>query len=170
MVNQPALRLIDSDGVIHEGQCPHCEEREAAVVQLEKDLRVAKAKVTRLERTAEEKARNHKLWDEAEALHGWWAIACDHPGATFDAEAFQQVLPRLKNIGPVGVLHAIAGAACDPHTRPRANGTTERYDSWEIVNRSEEKARNFAERAPFDARDPHCWKKWLIKRIESRLK
>lgn len=170
MVSQPALHLINTEtGEISQGACPHCEEREAAVVQLEKDLRVEKAKVTRLQRQQEDKARGHKLWDEAQMLHDWWAIACDHPGVQFGADEFKQVLPRLKELGPVGVLQAIAGAAYDPNERPRKNGTTEFFNDWELVMRSSAKCRRFAERAPGRPGGEE-WKRWLIQRIESRLK
>lgn len=169
-MGKPALRLIDTEtGEISEGTCPHCEEREAATVQLERDLRKAKAAVTRMQRDQEAEARDHKLWDEAQALHDWWAIACDHPGVKFDAEAFRQVLPRLKEVGPIGVLQAVAGVAFDPNSAPRKNGTTELFNDWELLNRSGAKAKRFRERAP-GRPDGEEWKRWLVDRIEARLK
>lgn len=146
------------------------DEAEAEYNALQGKYRGALAEITRLKRDADADARKHQLWAEAEALHGWWAIATGHPGRSFTADAFYQVLPRLKekSVGPVGVLKAIAGAAFDPGTKQMKNGRTERYDDWELLNRSAAKQESFAGRAPV-GNDDHVWKRWLVAHIEGQL-
>lgn len=155
------LHIVDSESGEVFDECPVC-------VQYEKDLRILKAKLTRLQRDEEEEARKHKLWAEAETVHAWWRIACDHPGVKFGAEEFHQALPRLKEVGPVGLLKAVAGAAYDPSTQTMRNGRKKRYDDWELICRSSAKYRSFAERAP-GREDGEEWKRWLVDRIEENL-
>lgn len=154
------LRVIDPDGEIHE-DCPSC-------VQYEKQIRILNTRLTKLQNDSEAKAREHKLWTEAETVHDWWRIACDHPGTRFAAEDFYQALPRLNEVGPVGILKAVAGAAYDPGEKRMKNGRTTKYDSFELINRSKTKLESFAERAPGKV-DGQEWKVWLVNRIESRL-
>lgn len=147
------------------------DEAEAEYNALQGKYRAALAEITKLKRDEEADARAHELWTEAEALHGWWAIACGHPGVTFRADAFYQVLPRLKEraIGPIGVLKAICGAAYDPGSKQMKNGRHEIFNDWELINRSQSKWRSFANRVPGDP-DGHEWKRWLIAHIEAQLK
>lgn len=146
-------------------------EHEAEYNALQGKYRAALAQITRLTKDAEAEARKHELWTEAEALHEWWRLATGHPGRKFGADEFYQVLPRLKDreCGPVGVLHAIAGAAFDPGTKQLKNGKTERYDDWELVTRSPAKLDSFRNRAPVGA-DDHHWKRWLIAHIQAQFK
>jgi len=146
-------------------------EHEAEYNALQGKYRAALAQITRLTRDQEAEARKHALWAEAEALHEWWRLATGHPGRKFGADEFYQVLPRLKDkdCGPVGVLHAIAGAAFDPGTKRMKNGRMQRYDDWELITRSQDKVDSFRERAPVGA-DDHQWKRWLIAHIQSQLK
>jgi hypothetical protein len=149
----------------------HVEEHEHVYRQLENKYKGALAKISKLERDDEAEARKHKRWAEAEALHEWWCLATGHEGRKFGADEFYQVLPRLKerSCGPIGVLHAIAGAAFDPGTKQMKNGRTERYDDWELVTRSPAKLESFRNRAPGKL-DGHEWKNWLLDRIERNFK
>lgn len=154
------LRVIDAEGEIHD-DCPSC-------VQHERQIRVLNSRLTKLEQDREAQAREHRLWTEASTVHEWWRIACDHPGTKFAAEDFYLSLPRLNEVGPVGILKAVAGAAYDPGEKRMKNGRNTRYDQWELVNRSKAKLESFTERAPGKA-DGEEWKGWLVGRIESRL-
>lgn len=172
------LRSVDVDSVSgeiveacpHVAGCEHCSDREYALDQLERKYQGALSKIGRLERDEEEEARRHKLWDEAECVHSWWRIACGHPGVKFGADQFYQALPRLKEreVGVIGMLRAVAGAAYDPNTKRMKNGRIQRFDSWELVTRSQEKCRSFMERAP-GREDGEEWKRWLVDRIEEGL-
>lgn len=146
------------------------QEAEAEYNALQGKFRAALAEITKLKRDEEADARAHELWAEAEALHGWWAIACNHPGVTFRADAFYQVLPRLKeaSCGPIGVLKAITGAAYDPGSKQMKNGRFEFYNDWELINRSQSKNRSFANRVPGDP-DGVEWRRWLVVHIEAQV-
>ena len=157
------LRIVDSEtGEVHD-ECPSC-------LQYERDLRHLKAKLTRLQQDQERVAREHKLWAEAQTVHDWWKLATGHFGVTFTAEDFQQALPRLKEVGPVGLLKAVAGAAYDPSTTRMKNGGLEAFCGWGPVCRITAKYRSFTERVPGGEEDDVTWRRWLIDRIESNLK
>lgn len=169
MSERPLLRLVDDNGEITEQACPHCQEKEDALVALERKYRSAMAEITRMKRDAEAEARQHHLWDEAQAAHEWWRLACWHPGTKFAAEEFYQALPRLRERnGLQQLLQAIAGAAYDPGSRRMKNGNLEIYDDWELITRSKKKVLNFGQRVYGGADSPQ-WKRWLIERIESNL-
>jgi hypothetical protein len=142
---------------------------EDTLVQTERQLRMANARVTRMQRDEEHEARKNKLWEEAETVHTWWRLATGHFGVKFTAEDFKHVAPRLKERGPIGVLRAIAGAAFDPGSTTMKNGRQMVYDDFELINRSRTKADNFAQRAP-GSENSHEWKRWLLERIESNLR
>lgn len=163
MSDRPTLRVVDTETGEVQDECASC-------LQYERDIRVLKARITRMERDEEAEARKHKLWAEAEAVHDWWALACGHPGVKFGAEEFHQVLPRLKerDVGLIGVLKAVAGAAFDPNTKRMKNGRMQRFDSFELIMRSRPKCDSFRERAPGRA-DGEEWKRWLVQRIEEAL-
>ena len=164
---QPHLRVIDGDGVLQELDV---QELKDALETLERKYSAACAEITKLRRNKEAEARKHQFWAEATALHDWYAIATGHPGCKFGAEKFDQVLPRLREVGPVAVLHAIAGIAFDPKRspKPQRNGRYTLYDSWEHVMRNPDNLKSYRDRAPGDP-EGHEWKHWLIAHIESQL-
>jgi hypothetical protein len=140
------------------------------IVQLEKENRLHKAKITKLERDIEIDARKDSLWDEGEGVWQWWAIACNHEGCHFDAEDFYLLKPHLKRVGPVGCLQAICGAAFDPYVRELKNGRQKPSNDWDLIFRSKAKMESFAERVPGEEGDQVLWRKFLIQRIESNLR
>lgn len=165
---RPLLRVVDEQGEVHEG-CPGCDEAERTLVQYEKDLRILKAKITKLERDTETECRADPLWAEAEAVFDWYRLACWHPRATFDAEDFKLLQPHLKRSGPIGCLKAICGAAFDPYETEQKNGRSKKHDGWDTVFATKAKMERFAERVPGEEGDQVLWRKWLLKRIESNL-
>lgn len=150
--------------------CPDCASKDDVIVQLERQIRTLSGRLTRLQRDEESESKKHKLWDEAAALHDWWAIATGHFRADFGLDDFKDMLPRLKEkkFGPIGVLQGIAGAAHAPQQKELPNGRFERYDSLELVCRSPKKLEAFQNRAPGEL-EGNEWKRWLIDRIESNL-
>lgn len=150
--------------------CPDCADKNDAIQQYEKQIRILNSRITRLERGAEEKDRKHKLWPEAEQVYAWWALATGHFRSQFSVEDFRHMRPRLKekDIGPIGLLQAVAGAAHEPSQRPMSSGRIERYDSIELICRERDRTLNFQNRVPGDP-EGHEWKRWLIDRIESNL-
>lgn len=151
--------------------CPACQHREDVIVQLEKENRLHKAKITKLERERDEEgyARNEPLWDEAECLHTWWRLSCWYPLTHFEAEDFWIVNKHLKRIGLVGCLQAVCGAAYDPYVSWQKNGKEKRHNGWKKIWESKDQMESFAERVPGEEGDQVLWRKWLIQRIESHL-
>jgi hypothetical protein len=148
--------------------CPQCQHREDVIVQLEKENRLHKAKITKLERDTETECRADPLWAEAEAVFDWYRLACWHPRATFDAEDFKLLQPHLKRSGPVGCLKAICGAAFDPYETEQKNGRMKRFDGVDTVFATKAKMERFAERVPGEE-GSQLWKIWLIQRIEANM-
>ena len=169
--DKPPIVLVDTSTGEQVGRLADVEaEHEAEYNALVHKYRGALAKITKLERDEELEARKHELWAEAETLHMWWRLATGRFGRKFGADEFYSALPRLKErgTGPIAVLKAIAGAAYDPGTKRMKNGRLEKYDSWSLIMRSQEKFDSFTNRAPGDG-DTH-WRIWLVRRIESQFK
>ena len=164
---RPLLRVVDHNGEVHEG-CPGCAEAERTLVQYEKDLRILKAKITKLERDTETECRSDPLWPEAEAVNEWWRLATGHFRCSFDAEDFKLIQPHLKRVGPVGCLQAICGAAFDPGVKEQKNGRLKKFDDFELIFRDKAKMESFAERVPGEEGGDQ-WKRWLLSRIEANL-
>lgn len=170
MSEERQFDLVDRQtGEVFDG-CPSCADHEDAIRQYEKQIRILNSRITRLERNREDEDRKHKLWPEAEQIYAWWVLSTGHFKAQFSVEDFRHMRPRLKekDIGAVGLLQAIAGAAYDASERPMANGRIEKYDSIELICREREKTLNFQNRVPGDP-EGHEWKRWLIDRIQSNL-
>jgi hypothetical protein len=155
----------------HHLGCEECNQRYYANDQLEKKYTGALAEIGRLKEDAEKKARAHELWPVGLCVYDWWKLACWHPNATFKAEDFVVVKPRLqeRHLGLHGVLQAITGAAYDPMEITMKNGRKKKYDSFELICRSEEKARDFMERVPGGV-DGEQWKAWLVNKVEEAFK
>lgn len=147
--------------------CPQCQHREDVIVQLEKENRLHKAKITKLERDIEVDARKDPFWDEGEGIFQWWALACNHEGCHFDAEDFYLLKPHLKRIGPVGCLKAICGAAFDPYIDTLKSGKEKRYNDWDTIFKTKRKMERFQERVP--GNDDLEWRQWLVSGIERGL-
>jgi hypothetical protein len=166
---RPRLRVVDEQGEVHDG-CPGCEEAERTLVQYEKDIRILKAKITKLERDTETECRADPLWPEAECLHEWWRLATGHLKARFDSEDFLLARRHLKREGLVGCLQAVCGAAYDAGTDELKNGREKRFDDFELIFRNKAKMESFAERVPGEEGDDRQWRIWLAQRIESNLR
>ena len=157
-------------------ECPNCAELEGALSVTERKLRAAYSQISKLEQAAEPEkhAKKHPLYVEIEAVHTWWRLATGHFGVSFTAEDFDQALPRWKENSKRGAnpcipaLKAVVGAAFDPNTTTRRNGSEKRYDDWELIFRNQTKFREMQKRAPA-ADSEHGWKKWLVTQIESNL-
>jgi uncharacterized Zn finger protein (UPF0148 family) len=162
-------------GVVHPEtgevlSCPQCQTREDVIVQLEKENRLHKAKITKLERADEQISSMDPLWEEAQAIHEWWRLACWHPLARFDLEDFKLIRPHLKRgqYGLIECLQAICGAAFDPYKQEQKNGKLKAYNDWDTIFKTKAKMERFAERVPGEE-GSQLWKTWLVQRIESNL-
>lgn len=166
------LRVVDTETgeLLDPSACPGCAEAERTLVQYEKDIRVLKAKITKLERDDAAVARSDPLWDEAECLHTWWRLACWYPKTEFDADDFWLVKKHLKRMGLVGCLQVVAGAAYDPWISTSKNGREKAHNGWKKLWESKSMAEDFAERVPGEEGDQALWRKWLLQRVEENLR
>lgn len=172
MSEERRFNLVDrSTGEVFEDGCPDCVDKDGAIKEYERQIRILNARVSRLEGRKEREDRESKYWAEAEAVFYWWALATGHEGSSFSKDRFKQIVPRLKEkrFGPIGVLKGIAGAAFDAGERPMPNGRVERYDDIELITRAPHKLENFQNRV-YGGPDKESWKRWLLDRIESNLK
>lgn len=152
---QRHLHPIDPD--TGEITCPECLERQRVLDELTRKYHGALAQIGRLRNDTETEARRHALWPQALAHHDYWRDICNHPRSEFTAERFwlcERFVRADEEDGTDYAMRAIEGAAFDPMTRERRNGTVERYDSWELIFRDRGKFESFVSRAPRFPRRP----------------
>jgi hypothetical protein len=150
----PPLRLVDADGVVsdYDAALPklqrELDQLHDQLAGAEREIRSWRARYAELSRDKEEAVRRDPLWARAERLFARWQILCGHTRAKWDYSRFEVVRPFLKADGYDLCLLAIEGAAYDPYTKPRTNGSVKRFDDWELVFKSRGKFEEFACRAP----------------------
>lgn len=142
--------VIDGDTgeILHE--CATCYENEIQRKGAERDVRAWRKRYHELERRLdpEGSARKHPLYEDIRALFELWQAECDHPRSKFTADRFRLALPLFDSYGEETCVLAIRGAAYDPFTQQRRNGSTKRFDDWDLIFRSSDKLEEFANRAP----------------------
>lgn len=141
------LRLIDG-GTGEIVSDDHVQALRDEIAGLQRDIRGWAARYAQLKRDKDREARSHERWPEAVAVFQHWQRVCRHPRSAFTADRFWLVLPFLERHGVELVRRAIDGAAYDPYTVRRKNGSIKRFDDWELVFRDEGKFNDFANRAP----------------------
>jgi hypothetical protein len=144
--NAGALRLVDPEtGVVHEDGCPHCFRKDDVIAGLERDIRGWAHRYAILKREKDAEARAHKLWPEAIRLFEEWKARCNHPRSEWTPDRFWLVEPFLRKDGYDMCLRAIKGAAFDPWTKRRRNGSFYRHDWWDDIFSSKPTARKIFE-------------------------
>jgi len=128
--------------------CPDCKEKEDVIAGLQRDIRGWSARYAELCRDLNADARTHPEWDTVTRIVGKWRRACRHPKSQMTADRFWLILPFLERHGEDLIDRAIAGAAFDPMTKPRKNGSVQRFDSLELIFRSEGHFESMVNRAP----------------------
>jgi len=147
------LRLVDADTgelVDRMPECPECSRKDDEIAGLERDIRGWTLRNAELKRDRDYDARHHELWPVAEQLFDVWRRVCHHERSRFTVDRFEEARPLVAKYGVVTCERAIAGAAFDPHTTTRRNGSTKRYDDWDLIFRNAGKVEEFANRAPRD--------------------
>lgn len=148
------LRLVNKEtGEITEEACPGCFKREEEIASLKTEKRGWISRYYNLKREFEPE-QGHELFPAAKRLFDFWKERCNHPRSDFTAERFQTVLPHLRDLGEDLCRRAIEGAAYEPYTTIRKNGTVKRHDDWTLVFRSRDKVEEFANRAPYHLPKP----------------
>lgn len=150
----PVLRLINAEtGELveeHPG-CPNCQRLEDQLDGAEREVRAWRARYADAMRDKEAEAKKHPLYSQAEKLFGEWKRLTGHTRSKWTPDRFEKARPFLKSDGYDLCLLAIQGAAFDPYTKARSNGTIKRFDDWELVWRDRGKFEEFCNRASKEA-------------------
>ncbi len=143
------LHVIDAEtGEVVTDGCPGCAQLQDIVAGLERDIRGWTTRYANLKRDKDAEARDHEMWPTAFELFKHWRKVCNHPRCKFTQERFWLLLPFLSEHGPDACRRAIDGAAFDPFTTRRKNGTAKRHDGFELIFRDSGKFEEFVNRAP----------------------
>jgi hypothetical protein len=151
------LRVVDTETGESKNLETYVQELQDQLEGAEKELRAWRTRYANLKRDKDAEARKHPLWPQGVKAFQYWQKECRHPRSGFDADRFWAVLPFLKDTDHYGeemVRRAIDGAAYDPYTTRRKNGTVKRHDDWELIFRTSGKVEEFANRAPLKKEDP----------------
>lgn len=143
---RPQLRLVNPQTGELTDDCPTCNEWSRKYHGVLSQLG--------LMRSEAEGDTNHELFPVAKRLFDFWKERCNHPRSDFTPERFKECLPHLRDLGQEVCRRAVEGAAFDPYTTTRKNGSTHRHDGWELIFRSRAKVEDFANRAPYHLPDP----------------
>lgn len=122
---------------------------------LETDVRSWRTRHANLKRDKQAEATRHALWPRVLELFEVWKVKCNHPKTNFDADYFECGRIMYERHGEDVCKLAIEGAAYAPSTKPRRNGTVERFDDFELIFRSETKLASFVNRAPRELLQAH---------------
>jgi hypothetical protein len=144
------LRLVNADtGELHDpGECRECKHKDDVIAGLERDIRGWAARYAELKRDLTTQARQHPMYEDVKALFAHWTRACRHPRSQFTADRFWLMQPFFERHGEAMCKRAIAGAAFDPMTKQRKNGSIQRFDDISLIFRSESHFESFVNRAP----------------------
>lgn len=150
---QPALRLVDENGELREGGCPECAALRDQLAGAEGEIRSLRARLAQAKRDREAKAHGHRHWPRVLELFGYWKEKCSHPNSRFSVDRFEVAEPIYREYGYDLCKRAIDGAAFDPFTSTRKNGSIKRHDDWDLVFRSRGKFEEFCNRAPLKGKE-----------------
>jgi hypothetical protein len=129
---------------------------EDVVRGLQRDVRGWAYRYAELERDRATEAREHPHWPAGKWLFDHWRRVCRHPRAVWTPDRFWLVESYLSQPKYGETLkarvalcrRAINGAAYDPWTVTRKNGTEKRFDEWERIFGGAGKLEEFVNRAP----------------------
>lgn len=158
MTAAPHLRVITSDGEILE-EHPELEALRTQIRMLERERAGQRLKIAGLEQDKARERLEHPRSEDIERCHRYWQRKCNHPRAGLDDAAFWciaellelRVKPRSEErefAWPRDFKAAIDGAAHDPWTRVRKNGSVKRFDALKTVFKDADSMREFIARAP----------------------
>jgi hypothetical protein len=142
------LRLVNPETGELTETCPNCAENERVLAELERKYRGALSQIGNLRADRAKDAEAHKLFPKAKRLFDLWCRVCDHPKSEWLPDRFWLIEPYLSKFGEVRCCRAILGAAFDPYTTRRKNGTMKPHNGWDLIFRSPDKMDEFEARAP----------------------
>jgi hypothetical protein len=149
-MTEPArhLHVVDVETGEKLDGCPMCAHLNDQLKGAERDIRSWRARYADATRDREAEARRSRFWPVAQELHSHWRGVCSHPRSKWTADTFWLVEPHLRTYGEDMCRRAIDGAAYDPFTKKRKNGSLKRFDDWSLIFRDSMHVEDFANRAP----------------------
>jgi DnaB-like helicase N terminal domain len=144
------LRLVDESGTIvsEEVHCDGCEKLQDQLDGASREIAGWRTRFANLKRDKEADARKDALWLPAQALFEHWKKLTGHRNSKWTPDRFYAAEPMLKKYGCEVFERAIAGISHDPYKKLRANGTTQKYDSWATLTKNSDAFEEYANRAP----------------------
>ena len=145
------LRLVDGNTgevVDEERRCSNCQELQDQLDGAGKEIKGWRNRYAKLERDLEEEARKDALWLVAQALFKKWQQLSGHKNSKWTPGRFYACEPYLRRHGWEMFERAVTGLTYQPYTKQRRNGTTQRFDSWESLTKSDGAFEEYANRAP----------------------
>lgn len=156
---QDRLYLVSKDGEVlsREPTLPEALKRvvelEGDVKRLEADLRVKRATISKLNGALYGRAEYERA-AEVQEIFGEWARVCGHERARLTNDRFDAIRSLLEVTKPEpyprqAFSMAFAGAAFDPWTKRRKNGSVKRFDDIaRHICKSGDSFEEFVKRAP----------------------
>jgi hypothetical protein len=162
------LTVVDKDsGEVVDPEIAALQARiatlEAGIVDLQKELSVKLATITRLKKDKIQERFNYARAEDVRRVHDYWNRRLGHEQA-LTADRFDAVRGRLEETNlavvdgkarkvpvfkfPEDFKRAIDGAWFDPMTKVQRNGKIKKYDDLELIFRDASHMRDFIERAP----------------------
>jgi hypothetical protein len=144
------LRVVSADGEMLGEYAAFLQGLEDHIAGLQRDVRAEHLRYENLRRDKAAEAKAHPLWPDAVTVFKYWKKTCNHPKSAFSPDRFEQVRPFLEKHGIEVCKRAVDGAAFEPFTTKRRNGTTKRHDGWGLIFRATEpdKFEEFCNKAP----------------------
>lgn len=137
-MSEPAriLHLVDDEGQA----TPQC----AGCVDLERDLRAKRRRITVLENELEKERKGQQEDDavrpEVEQMFAFWQVHCNHPRARLDTDRFKLLAWGLSEYQEAGCARSIIGYGAFSYvgdTGRQATGTAkQRHDDIELIFRN----------------------------------
>jgi hypothetical protein len=127
----------------------HARETDVSLELAERDLRGKRALIAKLRKDEAAERQSYPQRPMVEDIHAEWARECKHPNSKLTAERFDAVRSMIEaGYTREQFARAIAGAAYDPFSVKRKNGTVKRFDDLELICRDGKHFEDFANRAP----------------------
>jgi hypothetical protein len=161
---KPSLVLIDGENGEIKAPCQRCPELDKQVRGLEevnreltdvitglqRDISGWSIRFQNLKRDKAKAAKHHEHYGEVEIAFREWQRLCNHSRSPYTADRFWLALPYYENpkYGLKMMIRAVKGAAYDPFTVTRKNGSKKRFDEWERIFKDAGSFEDFCNRAP----------------------
>jgi hypothetical protein len=136
---------------------------EETIKDLEKDLRVKRAQLTKRNKDLIKERLEYGRRDDVKRIHSYWqrklgnskALTADRFDAVkgmLEERRYEIVDGKAKKIPafrwPEDFKLAVDGAAFDPMTKPMRNGKVQKFDDLELIFRDGSHMQSFIDRAP----------------------